>query len=526
MSPKKTKKRRKVLRRKSIGVLTSPTKTHSAEMLCSDPNVQEQDFVYMFDKDERKIIGRVTDLQSQWDSDDEIETYGDIEVYGILNKRGKITLKRKPLPPDTKVYKMSSKQVAELLNLTEGMYLGRIALTDTEVKIDPDKFLRGHTIVVGKTGAGKSWGIGCLLEEVSKLDLPAVVIDPHGEYLSLAKAYEEKEAVKTLKKEWGLKPEGFKLKIITANPETKQLGQEYIQVRWPEHNRERQDPEVYYRRYGIVSAKGFGTRGAEEEVIPESDLDKFITLFKKQHDKDPTVDEQGDIKKTERAVDSIDPNLLEPGMEIVKPETTYTIRKAHVDVDLKDIMEPGYVTVIDLHNLDPDESRAAVDWLVMKLFLLRKQRKISPFVLVIEEAHIFCPSEGKEWSSDTIMMIAKEARKFGMPTTFATQRPVLLKTTVRANCENWIVLKITHPSDKSAIIDACEGLDSSSAKTIKNLPVGFAFLTGTIVEFPLVVEIRHRQSQHHYESGFREQLQEYDDVTGVEEGDPVLEENK
>jgi hypothetical protein len=56
------------------------------------------------------------------------------------------------------------------------------------VEIDIDSMPTAHSIILGPSGMGKSWTVATLLKRlVEYSDLKIVVIDPHGDYVSLAK---------------------------------------------------------------------------------------------------------------------------------------------------------------------------------------------------------------------------------------------------------------------------------------------------------------------------------------------------
>ena len=62
-----------------------------------------------------------------------------------------------------------------------------------KVYLDLNKLLTKHLAVLAKSGSGKSFFSGVLLEELLERNIPVVVIDPHGEYSSLKYPSEVKE---------------------------------------------------------------------------------------------------------------------------------------------------------------------------------------------------------------------------------------------------------------------------------------------------------------------------------------------
>ena len=56
---------------------------------------------------------------------------------------------------------------------------------DIPVYLNLKKTISKHLSVLAKTGAGKSYAVAVLIEELLKNKFPVVIIDPHGEYASL-----------------------------------------------------------------------------------------------------------------------------------------------------------------------------------------------------------------------------------------------------------------------------------------------------------------------------------------------------
>jgi hypothetical protein len=65
----------------------------------------------------------------------------------------------------------------------EGIFLGKLRGTSLRVWLPVKKLTR--VFVVGKPGAGKSYTMGVIAEELLKKGIPLVIIDAHGEYSSL-----------------------------------------------------------------------------------------------------------------------------------------------------------------------------------------------------------------------------------------------------------------------------------------------------------------------------------------------------
>src|SRR5881275_3672792 len=108
------------------------------------------------------------------------------------------------------------------------------------------------------------------------------------------------------------------------------------------------------------------------------------------------------------------------------------------------------------------------------MFELRKLGRIPPMMLVVEEAHNFCPQVGQVASSKVFRTLASEGRKFGLGLVIITQRPAKVDKNVLSQCNTQLILKVTNPNDLKALASSVEGLTSESEDEIQRLPVGVA----------------------------------------------------
>ena len=76
-------------------------------------------------------------------------------------------------------------QKASELNVSpeKALLLGMIL--NSEISATPDVEKLGRVFITGKSGSGKSYTVGVLIEELLKKQIPVVIIDRHGEYSAL-----------------------------------------------------------------------------------------------------------------------------------------------------------------------------------------------------------------------------------------------------------------------------------------------------------------------------------------------------
>ena len=163
---------------------------------------------------------------------------------------------------------------------------------------------------------------------------------------------------------------------------------------------------------------------------------------------------------------------------------------------VSELVEEGKTSIINLKGVPPDIQCLIVKRLSTVLFEMRKRGSIPPMMLVVEEAHNYCPQIGTVMSSDALATIASEGRKFGLGLMVISQRPAKIDKNVLSQCGTQIILKVTNPNDIKAITQSIEGLTNGMADDIPTMPVGMAMVVGAGIESPLLVEVRPRQSRH------------------------------
>ena len=165
---------------------------------------------------------------------------------------------------------------------------------------------------------------------------------------------------------------------------------------------------------------------------------------------------------------------------------------------IPDLIKSGNLTIVDLSNLiDLRKKQVIVSYFAQRLFYERRNKTVPPFLLVLEEAHQFCPQWAKEEtaiSRNIIRTIAREGRKFGACLCLVSQRPVQLDTTALSQCNTHVILRITNPYDLKHISESSEGLDSKSVEMITSLRVGEALIVGEATHFPVFFKVRKRKS--------------------------------
>lgn len=364
-----------------------------------------------------------------------------------------------PPSPGNKIYPVDGKVLFNFLGLDEekGLYIGKVIFHDLDAKLNITKMFQKHCAVLAQTGFGKSHCISVLIEELLEryegYGRPAViVIDPHGEYGGFAQ--DENYITKT--KVFNDK----KISIATSNLSERQ----------------------------ICEFQPFITDVARRE------LSKIIRQLKEKKEV-YDMNELIDAVEASNVVDRTKGPLIAWLSDLKSGGLFDKINSPSVE----ELAVQGQLSILDLSELiHLRDKQIIVTRIARKLFEARRQNKIPPFILVVEEAHQFAPENeetSKAISRSIIETIAREGRKFNACLVLVSQRPVLLSTTALSQCNSSIILRVSNPYDIKHIGESCEGMSGDILNMLPGLKVGEAFVTGEVVNYPLLVKIRERKSK-------------------------------
>ncbi len=413
---------------------------------------------------------------------------------GVQAKDGSIKRPTFPPSPGTRVMVAENESLKRFLSLDDtGLNIGKIEHHDLEMKIKMHRLLQKHVAILALSGAGKSFLTSVILEEL--LDRPkesgriaVVLFDVHGEYTGFAEhADDDREdysartkLVRSKDIRIGVpKMSVFDFTALLPNlspPQKRDLGKALSKL-----------------REEMKSGMGpFGLPQVMQETYSENE------------------------GKKSRTADSLGAWLMEMNeMNLFDETDSFSIR---------DIAKPGQLAIIDLSTeTSMKKKQAIVAHFLRKLFNERKNKKIPPFLAVLEESHQFAPEGTKSEhaiAKGTIETIAREGRKFGASICLISQRPKRLSTTTLSQCNTNIILRITNPYDLKHISESSEGIDAQSEKMISSLRVGEALLLGEAVNYPVFIKVRQRKSmESRHEKNMDEAAREFEEQEGKREGE-------
>lgn len=400
-----------------------------------------------------------------------------ISVIGYRDDRNLLQVPRTPLKAGSIVYRAKEELIKSIIGIKEnneaGAYIGLLSGHNVRIELDINVMVQKHVCILSKTGGGKSYCSGAIIEELMKHNVTVCVVDPHGEYSSM----KHKGVVKKTTRDFGVTPKGYDDRILEYAT-APALNKGAKPLKFTLHNLDAREI------LGLTNIKN---------------LRNFLTMLRK------TIDILKETKGSYTINDIV--TVLEQSGEassgVLVSELEYLNEIdifAEEGTKIDELLQKGKCTIINLRGTPPDIQQLIINRIGNALFELRKVDKIPPMMLVVEEAHNFCPQQGQVACSKIFRTIASEGRKFGLGLMVITQRAAKIDKNVLSQCNTQIILKVTNPNDLTAISASIEGLTVGMEDEIQRLPIGSAIITGGGVSMPLLVEIRPRESRHGGES--------------------------
>ncbi|HEX2065403.1 MAG TPA: ATP-binding protein [Candidatus Thermoplasmatota archaeon] len=401
-----------------------------------------------------------------------------VRVIGYQDTQGRIQTPRSPFRAGVPVYLADDRLVTTVLGLEQsadaGAYLGFVKGSRIPVALSMDTVAQKHLSVLAKTGAGKSYTVAVILEELIKANVPLVILDPHGEYGSLRSPNLDEAELEAMARH-RLKPKSFAKQVkeyaldVQLNPDAQRLVLEGM-------NLEGRD---------IVDLLGGKLSGGQVGVLYQAikEVKEHLPAYTLRDIMDGVARNKSNARW----------NVLN-ALEVLESTKVFDVRGTPV----KDLVAPGQCTIVNLKGVNPDIQEVVVTRIANLLWEARKRGEVPAHILVVEEAHNFCPERnvGNAVSGAIIRTVASEGRKFGMGLVIVSQRPAKIDKNVLSQCNTQVVLKVTNPNDLKAIVQSVEGISAEVADEIQRLAVGEALVAGGGLTQPVFVSVRPRLTRH------------------------------
>lgn len=387
-------------------------------------------------------------------------TIAEAKPLGVYTQDGMLNRSNFPPSPGSSVTEVESQMLNKFLGLDQekGVNLGTIQQHDLDAKFNLTRLLQKHMAILAISGAGKSYATAVLLEELLSRDakqgkIAVLVVDPHGEYVSLKEDLTFKD----------------KITVIDAK-----------------------DVRISVRN---MSGKSFASLIPNMSPVQSRELGRIIALLKQSADSFSLKEVISAIRESEEISKATAEALIGWLAELEYYNIFSTSDWPNVD----SLLLQGHLVILNFRDiLDLKKKQLIVNYISRKLFKLRREGNAPPYLEIIEEAHNFCPEGQKAeyaLSRGIIETLAREGRKFYANLCLISQRPIQLSTTALSQCNTQIILKITNPYDLDHIGKSSEAISKSTLDIVSSLKVGEALVIGEACNYPVFIKIRQRKSK-------------------------------
>ncbi|MCK4267164.1 MAG: ATP-binding protein, partial [Thermoplasmata archaeon] len=144
-----------------------------------------------------------------------------INVIGYRDERGLLQTPKVPFKAGSPVQRAEDSLIQKVIgieaNEKTSAYIGLLNGHDIPIQLDINEMVQKHVSILAKTGGGKSYMTGVLVEELLKHEVTVLVVDPHGEYHTLGEAGSHSDFAER----FNISPRGYADRINEFSPDTK-----------------------------------------------------------------------------------------------------------------------------------------------------------------------------------------------------------------------------------------------------------------------------------------------------------------
>lgn len=429
-----------------------------------------------------------------------------------------------------------------------GNYFGTEA---ADCRLDVDRLFSHHCAVLGATGTGKSATVASLIhsildyetDEGDALRPRIVLIDPHGEYVDafgdravVYRAYDtpggdEVEADQLHLPYWLMNGEEFR-DLVIGKTEYEATSENNIVRKALEHARlvERgwiepaqewegrdtdatevdhpEDPRPVDEEYEPLIG---GYNRDTPDPFSLNEFERHIRLEQAMRIKSGSWERESpsNYRSYQSVLDKLSVLRSDPRLQFMMkdyneadPELSDIVSQfvGEVDADQESGQDIRIIDISGLPNEVAGPLTAAVARLLFeyKTWQRRNERERDPVLFVCEEAHRYVPDRGQaeyEAAQSAVRRLAKEGRKYGIGLMLVSQRPADVEQTVLSQCNSWVVLRLTNPSDQQFVKRFLPDSFSGLAGLLSVLGRREAIVVGSAAALPARVMVRRLEDE-------------------------------
>lgn len=340
---------------------------------------------------------------------------------------------------------------------------------DIPVRIKRNVIQR-HFFVGGTTGGGKSYAVKVLAEEIHKQRIPIIFFDTQYEFVPLTEALGGTV----------LRPgDNYRVKLSSLSEV------ELLDL----------VPTLKHELHVAILTRAFlrlKERERGQGASPVATLESFA----------PTrIERRGmNLQDLLAEIQNIAPQMAatQHTTDIVVDRTRHYLSGYDFigeEFDWSSILVPGSVTDINCQGFGRQSLQLVLASTLRELNELRKRREINPFVIFIDEAHLFVPQDEDSPCKQIIRESVRMGRHHGICNVLITQSPIDIDKKAIRQCNTRLLFAI-EPDQLQAI----QGVKSDATREMINrlpkAPVGTCILTGTYETIKHAIPVRIRLMEH------------------------------
>ena len=364
---------------------------------------------------------------------------------------------------------------------------------------------KNHNFVANNIIVHNSYTMAVLIEEFAKQPfevkerLSAIIIDTVGIFWTMKYPNEEQKA--DLEK-WGLKPEGIEIRNLVPFGkrdfyEQKNLPHDgYFSIKTSQ-----MDIEDWLAVFRLT------WRDPESSLLSRT-IDKIKNKVGSLYDIDDIINE---AKKDEETIKDVI-NSLNNRLLVAKSWGLFS----KTGTTMKEFAKPGTITVVDTSTYKESIGMESIKELIVGILgkrlyeermLYRKEEEMSlltggrkesemPIIwMMIDEAHMFMPSDRPSIALDVLLQWIRVGRQPGLSLLLATQRPNKLHSEAISQCDFFLSMRMTAQEDINAVATIRPSyLNVPMDKFYGQMPrdQGFAILLDDNSEKVMLIRVRPR----------------------------------
>jgi len=362
-----------------------------------------------------------------------------------------------------------------------------------------------HRIFIsGKSGSGKSYTLGVMIEEIQKaqMGVACVVVDIMGVFTAIKEPNHDPRETESLLK-WQLVPEGApNVKIFVPTGFTPQIPRNLYDEPFSFKPDDLElDDWLYTLNINFNSAMGLC-------------LSEVMNLTRKQYPNGFSIPDIINVIQNH-------PQLTDPAKGFALTSRKALVSKLLVaehwgifsqyGTNLSKICQENTCAILDVSPLN-ENLRGLITGILARKILEARRRiarggEVAPedqipiTWMVVDEAHNFAPAKGGTPALEALVRLAKEGRHPGANLILATQQPGATSNEIISQCDVLITHNLSYDEDiKTFKAKApCEvPKEMADSRFIRSMAVGVGILAVQSMKISraFVVQIRPRQSQH------------------------------